>query len=131
MPARVHVTGGTGYLGTELRRQAPRATWERVEIRDRAAIRALLTGLRPDVVVHTAYLQDGPGAWEITVDGAENVARAAAAVGTRLVHLSTDVVFDGRKGTPYVEDDELCPVTDYGRAKAAAEQRVRDRKSVV
>ena len=60
-------------------------------------------------MIHTAYLQDGPGAREITVDGAENVARAAAAVGARLVHLSTDVVFDGRKGAPYVEDDTLSP----------------------
>ena len=40
------------------------------------------------------------------------------------MHLSTDVVFDGRKGEPYVEDDPLSPVTDYGRAKAEAEARV-------
>ncbi len=120
----LHVTGGTGYLGSELRRQAPHATSERVEIRDAAALAALLTRIRPEVVVHTAYLQDGPFAWEVTVDGAENVARAAAAVGARLVHLSTDVVFDGRKGGPYVEADEPCPVTDYGRAKAEAERRV-------
>jgi dTDP-4-dehydrorhamnose reductase len=120
----LHVTGGTGYLGTELLRQAPHATSERVEIRDGAAVESLLTRLRPEIVVHTAYLQDGPGAREITVDGAENVARAAAAVGARLVHLSTDVVFDGRKGTAYVEEDEPCPVTEYGRAKAEAERRV-------
>jgi dTDP-4-dehydrorhamnose reductase len=62
--------------------------------------------------------------WEITVDGAENVALVAGAVDARLVHLSTDVVFDGRKGAPYVETDRLCPVTDYGRAKAEAERRV-------
>ncbi len=121
---RLHVTGGTGYLGTELRRQAPHATSERVEIRDAAAVDALLTRIQPEVVVHTAYLQDGPGAFEITVDGAENVARAAASVGARLIHLSTDVVFDGRKGSPYIEEDEPCPVTDYGRAKAEAERRV-------
>ena len=89
-----------------------------------AAVGELLLRVRPETVIHTAYLQDGPGAHEITVDGAENVARAAAAVGARLVHLSTDVVFDGRKGTPYVEDDPLSPVTDYGRAKAEAEVRV-------
>ena len=43
--------------------------------------------------------------------GSENVARAAASVGARLVHLSTDVVFDGRKGAPYVEEDPLSPLT--------------------
>ncbi len=122
--ARLHVTGGTGYLGSELRRQAPHASWERAEIRDVAAVSSLLTRLRPAVVIHTAYRQDGPGAWEITVDGGENVARAAYDVGARLVHLSTDVVFDGRKGTPYVEDDVPIPVTEYGRAKAEAERRV-------
>jgi dTDP-4-dehydrorhamnose reductase len=120
----VHVTGATGYLGRELVRQAPHATRDRVEIRDAAAVRALLARLRPAVVLHTAYRQDGPGAWQITVDGAENVARAAAEVRARLVHLSTDVVFDGAKGSPYVESDTVCPVTDYGRAKAEAERRV-------
>lgn len=122
--AGLHVTGGTGYLGSELRRQAPRASWERVEIRDAAAVDSLLSGLRPAIVIHTAYRQDGPGAWEITVDGAQNVACAAYDIGARLVHLSTDVVFDGRKGTPYLEDDSPFPVTDYGRAKAEAERCV-------
>ena len=118
------MTGATGYLGAELLRQVPGATGERVEVRDAAAVVGLLDRLRPAVVVHTAYRQDGPGAREITVGGSENVACAAAAVGARLVHLSTDVVFDGRKGAPYVEPDETCPVTEYGCAKAEAERRV-------
>jgi dTDP-4-dehydrorhamnose reductase len=121
---RLHVTGATGYLGSELVRLRPDASTERVEVRDAGAVRELLERVRPDVVVHAAYRQDGPGAYEINADGSRNVAGAAAAVGARLVHLSTDVVFDGRKGAPYVEEDALSPVTDYGRAKADAEQRV-------
>jgi dTDP-4-dehydrorhamnose reductase len=117
----LHVTGATGYLGSELVRRVPGASTERVEVRDADAVTEFLRRVRPGAVIHTAYRQDGPGAHEVTVDGAENVARAAAAVGARLVHLSTDVVFDGRKGAPYVEDDPLSPVTDYGRAKAEAE----------
>jgi dTDP-4-dehydrorhamnose reductase len=121
---RLHITGATGYLGRELARLRPEASTERVEIRDAEAVGELLERVRPDVVVHTAYRQDAPDAWPSNVDGAENVARAAARVGARLVHLSSDVVFDGRKGAPYVEEDELTPVHDYGRSKAEGERRV-------
>jgi dTDP-4-dehydrorhamnose reductase len=120
----LHITGATGYLGSELVRLRPDASTERAEVRDERAVRELFERVRPEVVIHTAYRQDGPDAREITAAGAENVARAAAAIGARLVHLSTDVVFDGRKGAPYVEADPLSPASDYGRAKAEAETLV-------
>ena len=122
---RLHVTGASGFLGRELLRLAPEVSGERFEVRDAGATQRVLERLRPEVVIHTAYRQEGPGAWEITVDGAENVAVAASRVGARLLHVSTDVVFDGRKGDPYVEEDEPTPVTEYGRAKAESEARVR------
>ena len=120
----LHVTGATGYLGSELVRLRPDTSTERVEIRDSEAVDGLLGRLRPEVVIHTAYRQDAPEAWPTNVNGAENVARAAARIGARLVHVSSDVVFDGRKGSPYVEEDELSPVHDYGRSKAEGERVV-------
>lgn len=117
----LYITGRTGYLGSELARLRPDAEGERVEIRDAAAVRALFERLRPETVIHTAYRQEDAS---VNVEGSENVARAAAAVGARLVHVSTDVVFDGRKGGPYVEGDPPSPVTEYGHGKAEAERRV-------
>jgi dTDP-4-dehydrorhamnose reductase len=99
----------------------------RVDVRDADAVAAHVRERRPELVIHTAYRQQpADEARRTNVAGAANVASAAAAVGARLVHLSTDVVFGGRKGAPYVEADEPDPVTDYGRTKAAGERRVAE-----
>jgi dTDP-4-dehydrorhamnose reductase len=121
------VTGGTGNLGRELLRRRPdavgasRAAGLRLDVRDAAAVRAAFTELRPAAVIHTAYRQDDR---MTTFDGAVNVARAAAETGARLVHLSSDLVFDGQSEAPYTEEDEPNPLSDYGRAKADAEAAV-------
>jgi dTDP-4-dehydrorhamnose reductase len=59
----------------------------------------------------------------VNAEGTHHVARAAAAVGARVVHVSTDVLFDGRKGS-YSEEDSPSPITRYGRSKALAEEAV-------
>src|SRR5690349_19354796 len=135
--ARVLITGGAGTLGRVLATRAfaaswtVRATWWRrpldlpsgveavqVDVRDPAAVAAAIRDV--DAVVHTAYRQ-GDDEWSTNVDGSDVVARAAA--GVRLVHLSTDLVFDGTKGR-YTERDPTGPVSSYGRSKLAAEERV-------
>ena len=119
------VTGASGYLGRELlrRTQAVGISSADVDIRDESAVAELFERLRPEAAINAAYRRDDRAT---TFDGAVHVAAAAAAVGARLVQVSTDVVFDGEKGTPYVEEDEPTPLTDYGRAKADAERGVLD-----
>ena len=92
-----------------------------LDITDRAAVLTTVAGVRPDVVVNTAYRVDS---WAICADGAANVALAAREVGARLVHLSSDAVHAGR-AAPYRDDDPPAPVHTYGAAKAAAETAVR------
>jgi dTDP-4-dehydrorhamnose reductase len=81
--------------------------------------------VQPHAIVHTAALNPGQGDdfHAVNADGSRNVARAAAGVGARLIHVSTDVVFDGQRGN-YVEEDPPNPITRYGRSKALAEEAV-------
>jgi dTDP-4-dehydrorhamnose reductase len=128
------ITGSSGYLGGELACQAPDAAGTyltaarpdavRLDVRDADAVFRLAHDLRPRVVIHTAYRESGDDGWEVNVDGSRNVARAAAEVGARLVHVSTDLVFDGGLGRPYTEDDEARPIMEYGRQKLAGELAV-------
>jgi dTDP-4-dehydrorhamnose reductase len=129
------VTGGAGFLGRELVRRAPaggwsvRATffsrslplaadWRRVDVRDPTTVAEAAEGT--DALVHTAYRQHRD-AWSTNADGSAVV--AGAAHGRRLVHVSTDLVFDGTRGR-YREEDATGAVGEYGRSKAEAERRV-------
>ncbi|MDR2797840.1 MAG: NAD(P)-dependent oxidoreductase, partial [Treponema sp.] len=62
----------------------------------------------------------------INREGAANIARTAAGIGAKLIHLSTDYVFNGKGSRPYREDDEPCPLGVYGRTKWEGEVAIRE-----
>jgi len=136
MADRLLVTGATGHLGRTTAERAAAAGWSavgtyftapseaagvRLDIRDPIAVREVLQRIRPDAVIHTAAGRDD---WRAMADGAAHVAVAAAALGIRLVHVSSDAVFSGRE-VHYDETALPDPVYRYGTAKAAAETAVR------
>ncbi|MBI5454290.1 MAG: dTDP-4-dehydrorhamnose reductase, partial [Deltaproteobacteria bacterium] len=87
--------------------------------------------LRPGCIINTAAYtkvdlaeKERERAFAVNRDGARNLARAASAVGAPLVHISTDFVFDGRKPTPYIEEDPTGPLSVYGESKLAGEEEI-------
>lgn len=121
------ITGGSGFLGRHLTDGHASDRWEFIapssrslDIRNRDSTIDQITDWKPTAVVHLAYRKgDRPS----IVDGSRHVAEAAAAIGARLVHMSSDMVYGGQL-SDYVETDPTRPVTDYGRDKLDAETAV-------
>jgi len=123
------VTGASGFLGRHLTGTDASGDWEiyapsssSLDVRDREAVDDEIGGWKPTAVAHLAYRKDDR---RTIVAGSANVARAAAAAGARLVHVSTDLVFGGRP-QPYAETDVPTPSGDYGTWKAEAERSVAE-----
>jgi dTDP-4-dehydrorhamnose reductase len=135
---RVLVTGAAGMLGQDVVGAAGARGLEVVglgrgelDVTDAAAVGAALGEVRPDVVVNCAAWTDvdaaqdhEEAAFAANATGAGVLARAATGVGARLVHVSTDYVFDGAANEPYRESDPVGPVSAYGRTKLAGEEAV-------
>jgi len=134
---RVTIFGATGLLGKALMREwtgdEVRGMGSRdADLRSKQQIEAALGKQSPDWIVLAAAYTDVDGcetnrevAFAVNCTGAANVARAAARLGSKLLFLSTDYVFDGSKNQPYEIDDPVCPKSVYGQTKAAAEAEIR------
>lgn len=104
-----------------------------VDITDREAVASVIGRLRPGVVINAAAYTNVDGceterdlAMAVNARGPEHLARACRTHGCRLVHVSSDYVFDGTKCEPYHPDDPVNPRSVYGRSKAEGDQRVRE-----
>lgn len=147
------ITGGSGYLGIELLKQAvlhpdievhatwfshqievPGVTLHQLDVRDPVVTVKLLERIVPNCIVHTAALMgldalqppDAPGEAEpLIVEGTATLARWCAHSETRMVHISTDVVFSGNNA-PYDERAQPHPLHRYAMAKYKAERKILD-----
>src|ERR1019366_1417235 len=151
------VTGASGLLGASVLRSAVELGWETVgfchqhvirdptiqvaslDLTDDSATRRLLFDLRPDAIVHCAaatnvdWCEDNPKQAEaINVQASAVLAEIASALNARFVYVSTDSVFDGKRGN-YVETDEAAPLNVYARSKLAGERETlrRNKAAIV
>ncbi|MCX5278389.1 SDR family oxidoreductase [Streptomyces virginiae] len=136
----VLVIGGSGFLGTELLRQArsvgrstaatfnsrpgntANTSWHHLDLQDHRRIDEVLDVVQPSVVINSS---SGNSNWAVTADGPGRIAQCAARRGIHLVHVSSDAVFSGSRGSGYDEMALPDPVTPYGAAKGAVETAVR------
>ena len=142
---RLLVSGARGMLGADVMRAGERAghsltglSHAALDITDAGAVDAAFASARPDAAINCAAWTDVDGAQEhhdealrVNAGGAGNVARAAAAAGAALVHVSTDYVFAGvapldaaGRARPYVESDPTGPQSVYGATKLEGESQV-------
>lgn len=131
------ITGANGQLGRELRvlldsdsRFDPSYTdVNELDITCREAVDRFVDALKPDYIINCAAYtavdraeDEEQAALLINATAVENLAMAASRTGARMIHVSTDYVFDGNGNRPYREDDPPHPVSAYGRTKLAGEQ---------
>jgi dTDP-4-dehydrorhamnose reductase len=135
---KVIVTGASGQLGRAIVAATPAAV-EMVEmphaaldIADEPAVARAMARHRPDLIINAAAYTavdraegEAAAAMRANRDGPGVLAGAAATAGARLVHLSSDYVFDGTASRPYAPDAPTAPLSVYGRSKAAGEAAVR------
>ncbi len=135
MQEKVVIFGGGGQLGVEVCREFERRQWtvqrfdrQSLDVTDRARVEQAIGGANPNFVVNCAAYnqvdiaeQEPLAAYQANALAVRNLAMACRQAGAQLVHYSTDYVFDGSKGSPYVETDATHPLGAYAVSKLAGE----------
>lgn len=134
---KVLLTGADGQLGCEILRTAPAAVeltgcrQSDLDITDVESVNRKVAELEPDLVINAAAYtavdraeQERELAFQVNAEGARNVSRAAVTHGSRVLHISTDFVFDGAQSRPYQPLDTPNPQSVYGTSKRRGEEYV-------
>ena len=126
------VVGANGMLGRDMMAllgdSARGVDIDEIDITSLESTERILKTLKPETIINCAAYTDVDGcetnvetAMQVNGEGVAHLAMASREIGARLVHVSTDYVFDGGKGSPYVEDDAPSPLGIYGESKLAGE----------
>lgn len=134
--SKILITGAKGQLGTELAKLLPEAILTDVadlDITNAQAVTDFVKSHGIDTIINAAGYtavdkceDEEELAFKINVDGPHNLAMS----GAKIVHISTDYVFDGTGHLPYTEDDDPAPTSAYGRTKLAGEWQVLDNAKI-
>jgi dTDP-4-dehydrorhamnose reductase len=105
--------------------------YTQLDITCKSDVKSLVGSFRPDIIVNAAAMtnvdaceNEREAAWKVNVVGVENLVEVARRIHAKLIHISTDYIFDGKSG-PYEEDDRPNPVNYYGKTKLAGENAIR------
>ena len=134
---KILVTGATGQLGFELARSIPENVDSKLVSRPELdlskpdTIKAVITSFMPAIVINAAAYTavdkaetDREAAFAANEQGVAVLAKSCSEIGAKLVHVSTDFVFDGSANTPYQEQSNTAPLGVYGESKLAGEQAI-------
>lgn len=134
---KVLITGSNGMLGHDLidvldgKHELIKTTSKSLDITDEDKVKDYIVNENPDIVINSAAYTDVDGcetneeiAYKVNGEGVKNLALACKVVDCPLLHISTDYVFNGENNKPWMEDDEVGPISIYGKSKLQGEEAI-------
>lgn len=136
---KILITGSNGMLGHDLievlknKHELVLTTSKTLDITDEKGVIKFIVDVDPDIVINSAAYTDVDGcesnpelAYSVNGEGVKNLSLACKEVNCPLVHISTDYIFNGENDKPWVEDDDIGPISVYGKSKLKGEEYIQE-----